>query len=91
MSDEVDVANDHAQRMIDVAINNAHNKVNKPSNVTGKCLWCEKDLHDDRLRRWLVLLRDQRAFHSSRGACAPALRPAACPSEPRRDLQRDDP
>ena len=50
MSDDVDVANDHAQRMVDVAINNAHNKVNKPSNVTGKCLWCEKDLHDD--RRW---------------------------------------
>ena len=50
MSDEVDVANDLAQHAIDVGIRNAHDKIKKPSNQTGRCIWCETPVKDD--RRW---------------------------------------
>ena len=50
MSDDIDVANDLAQHAIDVGIRNAHDKIKKPSNQTGHCIWCETPLQDD--RRW---------------------------------------
>ena len=50
MSDEVDVANDLMQHAIDVGIRNAYEQIKKPSNQTGKCIWCENPVKDD--RRW---------------------------------------
>ena len=50
MSDDIDIANDLAQHAIDVGIRNAHDKIKKPSNQTGHCIWCETPLQDD--RRW---------------------------------------
>ena len=40
MNDDVDNANDFMQHMIDVGVKNAHDKIKKPSNQTGKCIWC---------------------------------------------------
>jgi hypothetical protein len=50
MNDDVDNANDFMQHMIDVGVKNAHGKIKKPSNQTGKCIWCETPVKDD--RRW---------------------------------------
>jgi hypothetical protein len=50
MGDDADVANDFMQHMIDVGVKNAHDKIKKPSNQTGKCIWCETPVKDD--RRW---------------------------------------
>jgi hypothetical protein len=50
MSDDADVANDLMQHMIDMGVKNAHDKIKKPSNQTGKCIWCESPVKDD--RRW---------------------------------------
>ena len=50
MGDDADVANDLMQHAIDVGIRNAHDKIKKPSNQTGKCIWCETLVKDD--RRW---------------------------------------
>ncbi len=50
MSDDIDIANDLAQHAIDVGIRNAHDKIKKPSNQTGHCIWCETPVQDD--RRW---------------------------------------
>ena len=66
MSDDVDVANDQMQRMIDAGISNAGKNIKQPSNITGKCLWCEKDLHDD--RRWCSTeCRDEFAKYAKKG------------------------
>lgn len=50
MSDEADIANDYLQQMIDTALANAHNKSIVLPNTTGKCIWCEEVINDD--RRW---------------------------------------
>jgi len=50
VNDEADVANDYMQQMIDVGVSNAGKNIKKPSNQTGKCLWCEEPMKDD--RRW---------------------------------------
>ena len=50
MNDDVDNANDFMQHMIDVGVKNAHDKIKKPSNQTGNCIWCEEPIKDD--RRW---------------------------------------
>ena len=50
MSDDVDIANDLAQHAIDVGIKLANRNIKKPSNQTGKCIWCENPVIDD--RRW---------------------------------------
>lgn len=50
MSDEVDIANELMQQMIDVGVKNAHNKVQNKENDTGKCIWCERPVKDT--RRW---------------------------------------
>ena len=50
MSDEADIANDYLQQMIDTALTNAHNKVTIPPNISGKCIWCEESIDDN--RRW---------------------------------------
>ena len=50
MGDEADIANDLVQHAIDVGIRNAHDKIKKPSNQTGRCIWCEEPIKDD--RRW---------------------------------------
>jgi hypothetical protein len=50
MSDDADVANDLAQHAVDVGIKLANNSIKKPSNQTGKCIWCEDPVIDD--RRW---------------------------------------
>jgi hypothetical protein len=47
MADEVDRANDLAQRLLDAAL--AKKKPVGPS-PTGACLWCGEPLHDG--RRW---------------------------------------
>jgi hypothetical protein len=54
------------QRMIDAGISNAGKNIKKPSNITGKCLWCEKELHDD--RRWCSTeCRDEFAKYAKKG------------------------
>lgn len=50
MNDEADIANDYLQQMIDTAITNAHNKATIVPNTTGKCIWCEESIDDN--RRW---------------------------------------
>lgn len=50
MSDEADIANDYLQQMIDTALTNAHNKATIAPNTTGKCIWCEESIDDN--RRW---------------------------------------
>ena len=39
MNDDADVANDLMQHMIDMGVKNATDKIKKPSNQTGKCIW----------------------------------------------------
>lgn len=50
MSDEVDVANDYVQQMIDIGVKNANKKAKTFNNSTGECLWCEEPVSDN--RRW---------------------------------------
>ena len=50
MNDDVDVANDLMQHMIDTGVRNAKDRIKKPSNQTGRCLWCEEPIKGD--RRW---------------------------------------
>ena len=46
----IDVANEYAQKVVDVAIANAHARAETPTNDTGKCLWCSNSVKDT--RRW---------------------------------------
>ena len=63
MNDEVDVANEYLQQMIDTAVTNAHNKAETPVNTTGKCIWCDEPVKDT--RRWCsVICRDEYARHA---------------------------
>ena len=50
IGDDADIANDLMQYAIDIGVRNAHDKIKKPSNQTGKCIWCEEPVKDD--RRW---------------------------------------
>ena len=49
MSDEIDLANDLLQQMIDAGIKQAQGNINA-HNESGKCLWCEEPVQDN--RRW---------------------------------------
>ena len=48
MSDEIDDANEEAQRQIDATLSTVNTEV--PNNDTGKCIWCETKVKDN--RRW---------------------------------------
>ena len=48
MSDEIDDANDELQKQIDATLSNVNTEV--PDNDTGKCIWCEEPVKDN--RRW---------------------------------------
>ena len=50
LDDDIDVANEYAQKVVDVAIANAHARAETPTNDTGKCLWCSNSVKDT--RRW---------------------------------------
>ena len=50
LDDDIDVANEYAQKIIDVAIANAHAHTEVEENTTGLCLWCEEPVKDT--RRW---------------------------------------
>lgn len=50
MNDEVDIANDLVQHMIDMGVTNAKTKAKITPNTSGKCIWCEDPVKDE--RRW---------------------------------------
>jgi len=48
MSDDIDDANEELQKQIDATLSNVNTEV--PNNDTGKCVWCEAKVKDN--RRW---------------------------------------
>lgn len=51
MADEIDLANELAEKQLSALINEAKNsEVDMFSNSRGTCLWCEEPVHDG--RRW---------------------------------------
>ena len=49
MSDEIDLANDLLQQMIDAGIKQAQGNINT-HNESGQCIWCSEPVQDG--RRW---------------------------------------
>ena len=63
LDDDIDVANEYAQRIVDVAIANAHAHAETPTNDTGECIWCSNSVKDT--RRWCSIeCRDEHERHN---------------------------
>jgi hypothetical protein len=63
LDDDIDVANEYAQKIVDVGIANAHAKAETPTNDTGECIWCSNPVKDT--RRWCsVECRNEHERHN---------------------------
>ncbi len=63
MSDEIDVANNEAQKQLEATLKSVDTSVEE--NDTGKCVWCEKEVKDK--RRWCsVECRDEHTFYANK-------------------------
>ena len=51
MADDIDKANDQVQKTLDSTLRAMRkNSGEAPKNLTGKCIWCEEPIKDN--RRW---------------------------------------
>jgi hypothetical protein len=63
LDDDIDIANEYAQKVVDVAIANAHARAETPINDTGECIWCSNLVKDT--RRWCSIeCRDEYERHN---------------------------
>tara|TARA_R110000744_G_scaffold84603_5_gene165489 strand:+ start:1621 stop:1815 length:195 start_codon:yes stop_codon:yes gene_type:complete len=63
MSDEIDDANNEVQRQLDATLSSVNTEI--PDNDTGKCIWCEAKVKDN--RRWCSpLCRDEHTKYANK-------------------------
>ena len=63
LDDDIDIANEYAQKIVDVAIANAHAQAHIEENTTGQCTWCSDPVKDT--RRWCSIeCRDEFERHN---------------------------